>query len=92
MTFARTLARVAALALGLASIPAAAQSGPRAFYLNQWGGVNGCHLAATDTQVEYCAGEIEAPALNPARFDCRKAEVLSEYQFCRKPLPRRASR
>lgn len=72
-----------------ASIAPAAASAPRAFVMNSQGGVIACRLAATDTEVEYCAGEIDNPAADPRRFDCRKAEVDSEFQFCGLPYPRR---
>lgn len=63
---------------------------PRQFFLNQWGGINRCTRATTDTEVEWCAGELPttSPA-NPARFDCRKAEVDAEYEYCGKPFPKR---
>jgi len=85
------LARAACLALSLASIPAAASQFPsHDFFMNQWGGLNACHRATTDTEVEWCAGELPttSPA-NPARFDCRKAEVDAEYEYCGKPFPKR---
>jgi hypothetical protein len=63
---------------------------PRAYFMNQWGGLNDCRRAATDTEVEWCAGELPASSsANPARFDCRKAEVDAEYRYCRKPFPHR---
>jgi hypothetical protein len=85
------LARVACLALGLATIPAAASE--RAFVLNPDGGINSCDLShnpyATAKMAAYCSGAT-VPSADPARFDCSKAEVDSEYRYCGKPFPRRA--
>jgi hypothetical protein len=88
MTLASITARIVCLAIGLATMPVAAQS--ETFFHNQWGGLNACHRATTDTEVEWCAGELPttSPA-NPARFDCRKAEVDTEYEYCGKPFPKR---
>lgn len=90
----KLIARAACLALGLITIPAAAgQTYPtRAFYLNQWGGVNSCvRDAGTDGEVAWCAGDLPPSSrYNPSKFDCANAEVDSEYKFCGKPFPRRA--
>jgi hypothetical protein len=87
-------ARIACLALSLTSIPVAAsqQTWPtRDFFLNDQGGVNQCvKSAATDGQVEWCAGDLPPSSrYNPARFNCREAEVDSEYMYCGKPFPKR---
>jgi hypothetical protein len=77
----------------IALISPADAAQPRAFFLNLDGGVNSCTHAATDTEVEWCAGELPntSPA-NPARFDCREAEVDTEYRYCGKPYPKRGAR
>lgn len=84
----KLFARAACLTLSLLSIPAAASQ--EQFFMNQWGGLNTCSRATTDLEVEQCAGELPAgsPA-DPSRFDCRKAEVDTEYRYCGKPYPTR---
>lgn len=87
----KTLARLACLALGLATMPAAAAE--RGYVLNQWGGVVTCHLErnplATAKMVAYCSGATVRSA-DPSKFDCSSAETDSEYAYCRKPVPSRA--
>lgn len=84
-------AALAALPTVAASAPAARQ--PRAFVLNQWGGVVSCDFThnplATRRMRAYCAGAA-IPAADPARFDCRTAEVDSEFRYCGRPFPVRA--
>lgn len=89
--FAAAFALTAATVAG--SIAQAAESAPpRGYVLNQWGGVVSCDLSAnpvaTHRMRAYCAGA-DIPAADPARFDCRKAEVESEYRWCGIPLPGR---
>lgn len=88
----KSLARAACLLFGLATMPAAAADAPRSFVLNQFGGVNSCDLShnplATARMVAYCSGATVRSA-DPARFDCRKAEVDAEYRYCGKPFPTR---
>jgi hypothetical protein len=92
MTLTTSLVRAAALVLGLATMPAAAadQFPSRDFFMNQWGGLNACHRATADTEVEWCSGEAPTTSTaNPARFNCRHAEVDAEYEYCGKPFPKR---
>lgn len=84
------IARLICATLSLTTIPAAACQYPsRDFFMNSQGGLNSCSRAATDIEVEWCAGElpVSSPA-NPARFNCRQAEVDSEYQYCNRPYPK----
>lgn len=89
--------RALILAAALAALPtlAAAADQPRGFVLNQWGGVVSCQLErnplATAKMVAWCAGA-SVPSADPARFDCRKAEVDSEFRFCGLPYPTRRAR
>lgn len=79
---------IAVLALGLAlSTPHAHAAEQRSFYLNQWGGVNSCQLARTGADRRYCLGYSDAKR-DPAAFNCGKADVVDEYRFCGKALPR----
>lgn len=82
---ARTFA-IAAFALMYSSASVAALPD---FVMNDQGGIIRCSRAITDSQVEFCAGEIDRPELDPAEsFNCAEAEVDSEYDFCRIPYPR----
>lgn len=87
------MTRYAAMILAIATLCApsaeAAPRDPGTFLLNVQGGVITCRLARAASERAFCAGESIA-ARDPARFDCRKAEVTSEFDFCGKPYPRRA--
>lgn len=87
------MTRYAATILAIAALSAtqaeAAPRDPGTFLLNVHGGVITCRLARAASERAFCAGET-IPARDPARFDCRKAEVTSEFDFCGKPYPRRA--
>lgn len=85
----RHIAFAATIAALSAAQAEAAPRDPGAFLLNVHGGVITCRLARAASERAFCAGET-IPARDPARFDCREAEVASEYEFCGKPFPRRA--
>lgn len=83
---------LAALALAAISAAPAGAAGQPGFVLNQWGGVVRCDFShnplATHRMRAFCAGR-RIRAADPARFDCRKAETDSEFDFCRRPYPTR---
>lgn len=85
--------RLVAIAAAIAALSVArAEAAPRApgaFLLNVHGGVITCRLARAASERAFCAGETIA-ARDPARFDCREAEVASEFDYCGKPYPRLA--
>lgn len=89
-----------AAALIVAVVPATARQTPRQirplvlpeYVLNDQGGVVSCDLEhnpfVTAKMVAFCSGA-RIPSADPARFDCREAEVQSEFDFCGLPYPTR---
>lgn len=65
-----------------------AEAAQRDFVRNQWGGVVRCadlgrNPYATARMVAWCSGASIRSA-DPARFDCRTAEVDAELAYCGK--------
>ena len=84
--------RYAACILAIAALSAApAEAAPRdpgTYLLNVQGGVITCRLDRAPSERAFCAGETVS-AREPSRFDCREAEVDTEFEYCGKPFPRR---